>query len=260
MGQRILLGVDEGFSPPAQYALRVVGELFEQATPHFILLTVISIPYDPSPALMKAWGMGQLRLPAATGEQREQAQATLRRASALLQGYRSDLAPPRIDLVQRFGEPAGEVIKAAREHRADCIVLGHRGNSTIQNLRRICAGSISRDIMRLAPCPVVLVSLPLRTRPPNLAAWYEQAITRYLREQLDASTMFTPEAVTHMFVPSSSTSFARRKKLAAAAHALERLVRHEQLCCQRISGEMWYVHDRKGSSPQQGEPLREGSL
>src|SRR5207302_712915 len=57
----------------------------------------------------------------------------------------------------------------------------------------------------------------------NLAVWYEEAITHCLHEQLDALTMFTPEEVTRMFVPPSPTSPAQRKKLTAAAQALEHL-------------------------------------
>jgi hypothetical protein len=70
-----------------------------------------------------------------------------------------------------------------------------------------------------------------------LVAWYEEAITHYLHEQLDAVTIFTPDEVTHMFVPPSPTSPAKRKQLTAAAQALEHLARHGQLVCQKAKGE-----------------------
>lgn len=60
MEKHILCGVDADFSPPTQWALRVVNQLFEQDSGdlHLLLLTVIPLPYDPSPSLMKARGMG----------------------------------------------------------------------------------------------------------------------------------------------------------------------------------------------------------
>jgi nucleotide-binding universal stress UspA family protein len=244
MDKYILLGVDEDFSPPTQWALRVVNQLFEQNTGglHLLLLTVIPTPYDPSPSLMKARGIGQTRPQAPTRQQCLQAQEVLHRASAFLHLYSPDLAPQRIALVHRFGEPADEVVKAAREQEVDCIVLGSRGNSSIQNLRRLVGGSVSREIMRLAPCPVVLVTLPHHPRLANLVAWYEKAITHYLHEQLDDLTMFTPEEVTRMFVPPSPTSPVQRKKLTAAAQALEHLARRGQLACQKVEGERQYMN------------------
>lgn len=239
MDKHILFGVDGDFSPPTQWALRVVNQLFEQNSGelHLLLLTVIPFPYDPSPTLMKARGIRQLRPETPTREQREQAQEVLCKARALLQWFCPELAPSCIELVQRFGEPAIEVVKVAREQQTDCIVLGSRGNSSLQNIRRLFAGSTSHEIMSRAPCPVVLVTPPQHPRLPSLVAWYEQAITHYLQEQLDVLTMLTPEEVTHMFVPPSPTSPAQRKQLTAAAQALEHLARHEQLVCQRVKGE-----------------------
>jgi nucleotide-binding universal stress UspA family protein len=245
MDTHILLGVDGDFSPPTQCVLRVVNQLFEQNSGelHILLLTVIPTPCDLSPSLMKARGIGQIRPPTSTQEQREQAQDVLVRARALLQRSCPNLAPYYIELVQRFGEPANEVVKVAREQKTDCIVLGSRGNSSIQNLRRLFGGSVSREIMRLAPCPVVLVTPPERPRIHNLVAWYEEAITHYLHEQLDALAVFTAEEVTRMFVPpSAGLGPAQRKRLAAAAQALEHLARRRQLVYQKVKGERRYMN------------------
>ena len=60
MEKHILCGVDADFSPPTQWALRVVNQLFEQDSGdlHLLLLTGIPLPDEPSPSLMKARGMG----------------------------------------------------------------------------------------------------------------------------------------------------------------------------------------------------------
>jgi hypothetical protein len=193
---------------------------------------------------MQARGIGQTRPQAPTREQCLQAQDVLGRASAFLHLYHPDLASQRLELVQRFGEPADEVVKVAREHEVDCIVIGSRGNSSIQNLRRLFAGSTSREIMRLAPCPVVLVTPPQNPVLLNLVAWYEEAITHYLHEQLDGLTILTPEEVTRRFVPPSPTSPTQRKKLTAAASiALEQLARRGLLCCQKVNGELRCLND-----------------
>lgn len=141
---------------------------------------------------MKAQGIGQLHPPTPTREQSEHAQEVLCRASALLQRSCPDLALHCIELAQCFGEPAQEVVKMARQQKTDCIVLGSRGNSSLQNLRRLFAGSTSHEIIHRAPCPVVLVTAPEYPRLPNLVVWYEQVITHYLHEQLDTLTMLTP--------------------------------------------------------------------
>ncbi len=169
----ILLGVDEDFSLQTQNALQTASDLFAQAGTglHIILLTVIPLPYDPSPALMKSLGRGQLHPQAPTPAQRADAQKVLAMAGDLLRRHSCGLAPQHIEPVLRFGNPADEVVRLARERWPDCVVLGSRGNSAIHNLRRLIAGSISGDIVRLAPCPVITVTLPRLPRPGNLVPW-----------------------------------------------------------------------------------------
>lgn len=173
MDKCIVLGVDAEFSLQTQHALRTASDLFGPSAwgLHFILLTVIPLPYDPSPTLMKARGIGQFRPHSPTCQQRRQALEVLSLAEALLQRHSVALAPQHVELVQRFGDPADEVVKVARERWAACIVLGSRGDSSMHRLRRVFAGSVSCDIMRLAPCPVILVAPPRIPRPPHLVPW-----------------------------------------------------------------------------------------
>jgi nucleotide-binding universal stress UspA family protein len=183
MDKCIILGVDAEFSQQTQDALRTAGDLFGQAALglHFILLTVIPLPYDPSPALMKARGIGQFRPPSPTCQQHRQATEVLSLAGDLLQRHSFALAPLHVELVQRFGDPADEIVKVARQRWADYVVLGSRGNSSMHQLRRVFAGSISCDIMRMAPCPVILVTPPPTPRPLNLLAWRARDETRRVK-------------------------------------------------------------------------------
>ena len=54
----------------------------------------------------------------------------------------------------REGEPAAEIVKAAREWRADLIVTGTRGRG---RLRCLLLGSTTQGILHAAQCPVLAV-------------------------------------------------------------------------------------------------------
>jgi nucleotide-binding universal stress UspA family protein len=56
--------------------------------------------------------------------------------------------------VQRFGEPAAELVSAAGELGADLVVVGRRGG---EDGVRHEPGSVSADVVRLAPCDVLVV-------------------------------------------------------------------------------------------------------
>jgi nucleotide-binding universal stress UspA family protein len=58
------------------------------------------------------------------------------------------------DLEVRVGQPAAEIISAARDSKCDTIVLSTRG---LTGLDRYLIGSVADRVARLAPCPVVLL-------------------------------------------------------------------------------------------------------
>jgi nucleotide-binding universal stress UspA family protein len=55
--------------------------------------------------------------------------------------------------LQPVGDPAAELVDAARELEADLVVLGRRSRS----LRRLVLGSVSDAVVRRAPCDVLVV-------------------------------------------------------------------------------------------------------
>ena len=55
--------------------------------------------------------------------------------------------------LQPVGEPAAELVEAARELDADPPILGRRSRS----LRRLVLGSVSARVVRQAPCDVLVV-------------------------------------------------------------------------------------------------------
>ena len=152
------------------------------------------------------------------------------------------VAPEQIEILIRTGFPAEEIARAAKELRVNFIVVGSRGDSPQQKIRRFLFGSTSHSVLRIAPCPVMIVPLPQTAQPADLVIWYEQAITAYLEENTHALLVLTPAEVAQRFVPSRK-KMPGRKELAAATLALEHLTGSGRLCCHNVKGELRYVND-----------------
>jgi nucleotide-binding universal stress UspA family protein len=240
MNKRILLGIDAPISPATQQALRSMSEFVEQAAPlvQLVLLHVIPIPYLSSPAL----GMytGQMQPSFFTSEQRSLAEEALRNATAEL--LQQGIDSRQIETLIYTGVPADQITKAATELHVDFIVVGSRGSSSKQKIRRFLAGSTSRSILQIAPCPVMIVTCPQARQPADLVTWYEKSIRHYLQEHTSDLTVFSPQEVAQMFVPPGKNAVGRKER-AAAILALEHLARGGMLCRHDVKGEMKYVND-----------------
>ena len=83
----------------------------------------------------------------------------------LLRASLEDLAPeiesPKVFAHIRFGDPAVEIVRLALEVRADLVISGIHGK---RGVKRLIEGSVAERIVRLAPCPVLVV------RPLDFAA------------------------------------------------------------------------------------------
>ena len=60
----------------------------------------------------------------------------------------------RATSIYRSGDPAAEIIRAAREGRVDLVIVGARGLSQFSGL---ILGSVSEKVLHAAPSPVVVV-------------------------------------------------------------------------------------------------------
>lgn len=240
MEQHILVGVDSDLSPVTQHALRTAGELFSQAAPQvsFVLLNVIPIPQVIS--THPGFYMGPTYAASPTSWQRTQAEEVLHKSRLILQQY--DVPLDHTQTLIRSGLPSDEVVKAARELQVSLIVVGSRGNAPAQRFRRLLAGSISRNILRDAPCPVMIVSQPHNTLPSDLVAWYEHEIKEYLSKNPGSLSVFTPQRAASTFAPPARPD-PGRKEIAAAALALEHLANDGVLCRHTVEGELRYVND-----------------
>gem|GEM_PF-775648 len=73
--------------------------------------------------------------------------------------YAKDLASKSkipFEVVYKEGAVVGEIVKAATEFKADIIIMG---SSTIKGLPGLYLGSVSRGVIKEAPCDVVVVKL-----------------------------------------------------------------------------------------------------
>jgi len=82
---------------------------------------------------------------------RSRAEAELRELVARLG---SDVA---LSAVVIEGAPADEIVRFARDHAVDAIVMGTRGRS---GLRHLLAGSVAEHVVRTSPVPVLTTRQP----------------------------------------------------------------------------------------------------
>lgn len=245
--QRLLLAVDLHCSLPALYMLHSLDTLLERDVENvrIILMTVaplMMLPVMPDTALSAAEGLGLPHLmETVLREEQQQAQETLARARAILE-EQIGIEPEFITCVQRVGRPADEVVKAAKTLAVDHIIVGSRGNTFWQRVRRFFNGSISHSIVTRAHCPVTVVTLPPGMSAESLVGWYEAAIRNYLGEHPRMLHVLTAHEVAHMFLP-PRTGKVGRKEIAAAQQALKLLTQERVLHLREVSGEARYIND-----------------
>jgi nucleotide-binding universal stress UspA family protein len=139
--KRILVAVDG-----SEYSLAAVKAAAELAAERSIktvtLINVIpletstegAVPIAATPGDIEAW------------EIFEQPKALLEKAGV------------KPELLVRIGDPADQIVRVAREHGFDLIVVGHRGLSPV---KAFLLGSVSDRVVTHAPCSVLVVRLGL---------------------------------------------------------------------------------------------------
>lgn len=91
----------------------------------------------------------------ATNEDAQPAADAVNAASALLPP-----GPTQIETVVRSGHPADEILRTAGELPAELLVIGARGHSA---LAALLLGSVSDQVLRQAPCPVLVARSGMET-------------------------------------------------------------------------------------------------
>ena len=159
--QRILVPVD--FSDSSGRALRHAAKRATESGGSLIIVHVVPADYG--------WlGIGR-------DESRDLDRSLQRQAADRLRAFADEnVGDVAADLEVRVGQPAEEIVAAARDSKCDSIVLSTRG---LTGLDRYLIGSVAHRVAQLAPCPVVLVPPGKRARGRKQKA---PAVLRIKRE------------------------------------------------------------------------------
>ena len=239
MEQRILLGIDQDFSPATQQAVQVVSTLFGCATSSYSLILLHIIPMTHVAVEYPGHPLEQPIFPPSP-EQYAQAATVLQRARQCLE--EQHLSVHQIETLVKVGSPSEEIVHLAKERQVHLIVVGSHDNSWLQGLRRIFLGSISRHVLKYATCPVMIVTPQSLPSGDTLIAWYEQAIKNYLQTHTDELTVLTSEQAAEYFIAGGKKK-VEALDIQAAKTALERLEQRGLLCRHEYQGVVRYIND-----------------
>ena len=138
----ILCPVD--FSEPSERAMEYAGDLAQQFGADLTVLHVVYDPLDITCSHIPHPPLEQLR------------EEMVREAEHTLHGqvHRALRFLPRAKTAVVAGPPFRQIIRYAREHHVDLIVMGTQG---LSGLDRLIMGSTAERVVRTAPCPVVSI-------------------------------------------------------------------------------------------------------
>ena len=149
MMERILVGLDG--SPGSEAALNWAIDLAKALNAEITAVHVFEMPY---PMLIPAAG----GVPMGIGGEVGSLEQSLR--EAIREKFRTDWCAPLANAGVRYREEFGEgragpvLEEAARKVRADLIVTGRRG---LSSLHEVFAGSVSQHLVHNAGVPVVII-------------------------------------------------------------------------------------------------------
>jgi len=145
--KKILCPTD--FSEPSYEALKAGSELALHFDAELCLVHIVPpVPFVPTAPPVQA----TFDIPQYQQELEASSKKTLQEVFKQLE---SDKLHSRLIVVQ--GDPATQIINIAKEESVDLILLATHGRSGWQ---RIVFGSVAEKVVRLAPCPVLLIRYP----------------------------------------------------------------------------------------------------
>jgi nucleotide-binding universal stress UspA family protein len=141
---RIICGVDgsEQARHAASAALRLANRLGARLTLVHVTPTRSMAPVDRFP-----YGVDP-------GAFRRSTELAFSEAEDAFDSLSSEVAAAGLEREVRLGEPAAVLAEVAADYDAELIIVGSRGRGT---WRSAVLGSVSSDVTRLAPCPVMIV-------------------------------------------------------------------------------------------------------
>ncbi len=139
--KKIFCAVD--FADPSRAAMEQAADLAKRFEAELTLVHVL-IPPPPAASDVLVSSRG---LAGAKAEEDEERLARWRADAERRAGR-----PARSRVLS--GDPAGEIVRHAREERCDLLVVGTHGRTGIP---RLALGSVAERVARRSPCPVLVV-------------------------------------------------------------------------------------------------------
>ena len=160
-GLRIVMATDG--SPEAETAVEFLNQLRFPPHSEIILFHVIEpTDYTVVQDDYKILGLGRSGLQELQELTKEIHQRREQAKTSLLQQAKKKINRRNVKVEKiAIGYAAEEIIKAASRFRADLIVMGSRG---LTGMKRTLLGSVSSRVARHAPCSVLVVRKPEKTR------------------------------------------------------------------------------------------------
>ena len=158
----IVVGVD--FSPTGETALTRAFELASREVNAEVHVIYVGRGYGP----LVHFDYGSELLTLGMDEATEKLKAyTERRLMEFIEARREkDLSTFRRAVTHiRLDAPAEEIAQLASDLEADLVVVGTHGR---RGLRRVLLGSVAEGVVRLAPCPVLVVRPPGPSKAPEI--------------------------------------------------------------------------------------------
>ena len=131
-----------------------------------------ALHYAAEMALTLNARLSLIHVPGRTGEHFEANFPHGQFEAAARKGLSSFLTTEQIDRLRpeyavRVGTPAEEIVRYADICDVDLIIMGTHGRSGIAHA---LMGSVAEQVVRVAPCPVLLVRAPRQAAIPQVAA------------------------------------------------------------------------------------------
>lgn len=141
--RRILFASDFSKASAKAFATAVTLAKANRATVTILHVIVPFVPFTSEDAI-RGDTLEQISIETRRWSQRQLAKLT---AKAKKAGIRA------VGLIVE-GDPAGQIVRAARSKRADLVVVGTHGRT---GLTKFFVGSVAQRVVATAPCPVVVV-------------------------------------------------------------------------------------------------------
>ncbi len=145
MLQKILVAVDG-----SEYSKKALEFACELARKFDGSLHIVHVPQGSAADRVMVLGGASIMIHAG----REQIEKAGRKLIAAAQEIAEETLPGNVSTELRGGDPAAEIVAAAKETAADCVIIGNRG---LGDFGSLLLGSVSHKVNHSAPCTCITV-------------------------------------------------------------------------------------------------------